>query len=74
MAPPDDIAPAPGLNEKSTSNMDSKSADISRDSGSDSEKQAISDAPALQRRLKSRHLQMIAIGASSSSLTLEDPY
>lgn len=64
MAAPDVIAFAPRLNEKSTIDMDSKNTAISRDSISDSEKQGFSDAPALMRKLKSRHLQMIAIGGT----------
>ena len=64
----DVIGPASRVEEKSTHNADSKNTDsVIRDSSSDSEKQVISSEPALQRKLKSRHLQMIAIGPSCSS-------
>lgn len=72
MAPQDVIESAPEV-EKSSPDMEPKFAAISNDTNLDAEKQTISAAPALQRRLKSRHLQMIAIGMPSFiGATLED--
>jgi len=59
----DSIATAPvqDVNEKAGS----QPGDVSDHSGDDVEKQGLCELPQLKRRLKSRHLQMIAIGMSN---------
>ena len=61
MGPSDVIAPAPVAGEKVTK---SSSSSASGGFGNDTEKQTVPQLPDLKRKLKSRHLQMIAIGRS----------
>lgn len=58
----DKIAPVPEVETKTAVYLGSQQADSASDEGHDAEKQAISERPELKRKLKSRHLQMIAIG------------
>ena len=60
----DDITPAAAQNyEKKDGNVALRTEQGESDNNShDVEKQGMNTNPALQRRLKSRHLQMIAIG------------
>jgi amino acid permease len=51
-------APVQDANEKA----ESQPGDVSDHSGDDVEKQGLSELPQLKRKLKARHLQMIAIG------------
>ena len=60
MGKEDEIIAAPPFEE----------AHISKDDTNDLEKHDPSGLPQLKRRLKSRHLQMIAIGKTSSHLVL----
>jgi yeast amino acid transporter len=53
----DSIAPAPKVDEKRVA-----VEDASDRSSQDVEKHGVTRAPELKRKLKSRHLQMIAIG------------
>jgi hypothetical protein len=65
-APVDAIQPVP-VGEKNVSST--RPDDASEHSGSeDAEKQVLEHAPELKRKLKSRHLQMIAIGMRSRVL------
>lgn len=56
-------APSP-VETKTATYMGSQQRDSASDEH-DPEKQAVSERPELQRKLKSRHLQMIAIGVST---------
>jgi len=61
----DNIESAPQNEKFQVRNMTEKNVDAVMDFSSDSEKQSLSGAsPALKRKLKSRHLQMIAIGGT----------
>jgi hypothetical protein len=51
-------APVQDVSEKA----ESQPGDVSDHSSDDVEKQGLSELPQLKRKLKSRHLQMIAIG------------
>jgi amino acid transporter len=57
MSQSDSIIPAPEVEEKKVA-VD----DASDRSSQDVEKQGVTKTPQLKRKLKSRHLQMIAIG------------
>ncbi|TVY39176.1 Arginine permease [Lachnellula subtilissima] len=59
----DDVIASAPVEEKSV-NGGTQSCGASGHSGDDVEKKGASDFPQLQRRLKSRHLQMIAIGGT----------
>ena len=60
----DKIVPTPEVETKTAVYLGSQQTDSASDEGRDAEKQAISERPELKRKLKSRHLQMIAIGMS----------
>ncbi|KAH6677136.1 putative arginine permease [Halenospora varia] len=65
MVQSDDVIAAAPVSEKSIGkNNSSTSCDKSDHSGEDVEKQVIATQPELKRKLKSRHLQMIAIGGT----------
>jgi amino acid transporter len=53
----DSITPVVQVREKTAS-----AEDVSYQSSQDAEKYGVTKAPELKRKLKSRHLQMIAIG------------
>jgi yeast amino acid transporter len=53
----DSITPVAHVREKNSS-----TEDVSDHSSQDAEKYGVTRAPELKRKLKSRHLQMIAIG------------
>ena len=50
------------IEKKTAVYLGSRQNDSASDEGRDAEKQALSQRPELKRKLKSRHLQMIAIG------------
>ena len=58
------IEVTPAVETKTATYLGSEHRDSSSDGAHDVEKQAISQRPELKRKLKSRHLQMIAIGLS----------
>ena len=58
-------ASTPVVETKTATYLGSQERVSASDEGHDPEKQAVSERPELQRRLKSRHLQMIAIGMSA---------
>jgi yeast amino acid transporter len=58
----DKIEPTSVVETKTAVYLGSQQPDSASDEGRDAEKHAISRRPELQRKLKSRHLQMIAIG------------
>lgn len=63
MGQPDDITTAPSMAEKPiTGDHISPACDVNGHSDEDLEKRARPQLPDLKRKLKSRHLQMIAIG------------
>lgn len=53
------------VEKKTATYFGSQQADSASDEANDAEKQGISQRPELKRKLKSRHLQMIAIGMST---------
>jgi yeast amino acid transporter len=63
MSQSDSIAPAPKV-EKDVAAVEKKASkgDLSEQSSHDPEKNGVTREPELKRKLKSRHLQMIAIG------------
>jgi len=64
MSQPDFIIPVAQVAEKSTAAVERNASteDVSDQSSQDAEKNGVMRAPELKRKLKSRHLQMIAIG------------
>jgi amino acid permease len=58
----DKIEPTTVVETKTATYLGSQRADSASDGSHDAEKQGISQRPELKRKLKSRHLQMIAIG------------
>lgn len=60
----DKIESTPAVETKTATYLGSQQTDSASDEGHDAEKQALSQRPELKRKLKSRHLQMIAIGTS----------
>lgn len=58
-------ASTPAVETKTATYLGSQQGDPDSDGGHDPEKQALSKLPELKRKLKSRHLQMIAIGTSA---------
>jgi amino acid transporter len=64
MSQSDSIIPVAQVAEKSTAAVEKNASteDVSDQSSQDAEKNGVTRAPELKRKLKSRHLQMIAIG------------
>ena len=66
----DKIESSPVLEKKTATYFGSQQADSASDEVHDVEKQGISQRPELKRKLKSRHLQMIAIGIPAHQFSL----
>ena len=56
------IEAPPAVETQTATYLGSQPNDSASDGGDDAEKQAVSERPELKRKLKARHLQMIAIG------------